>query len=632
MLAAMCTSPLASGEAILDDKPWDPEALHDALNANLIMNGDFLLGSEPLRGISRRFANDKGEQPCWDRLDGQTNFTMIKHKGLEPVGDIYAWYQVSTVRYFPTGKEDPYDVNLIGRFPDADKLALYAMICEETCRYKNIELSKYSKGFKGSLDAPKSGEYIQRFVLGMGGSDWSIEGLHVFQRGLYKRKFVEGRDRLSLGLCEDIKNHMQGEQKWIDHIKIILANLIFIGIIIFFAFRRDYSYAIITTCLYVTSGLGLFGLYVGASDVRLSQGVTDRRIISLLVNTTITFITFLSLGYYCIHRIKNKVNVKLEGLVVPPSIPVVGYSVLLAVVMSNTLMDAISYYVSSNAIGKEGALYISYLREGISQDTMGLKSHYFRLIFIVFPIILSLYLVKTLSAQRRWFWPLLITTCTSLLLILNGEKAPLVWYIVTILFVFLADHGRLRVMAFVMAIILGSLFMLYVPIDKINLMADRAIYGGLTVAYKALELFPNEIDYLHGKSISLFGYSLASPYFNLDLLLWRNIFPESYYSGVSGTSTGPVWVQGYVNYGWLGIPMVSFICGGIMAAYCIIAKSIAPKAVSYAILGWLIFHYSGASESNASRYIADFYAVSVFIAVGIYLFLSAFKRRIARKV
>src|SRR5690606_20211363 len=161
-----------------------------------------------------------------------------------------------------------------------------------------------------------------------------------------KREFLEQRDGLSLGLCEDIKKYIQGEQAWVGQIKIILVNLIFICIIVLFVFRRDYPYAIITTCLYVTSGLGLFGLYVGASDVRLSQGVTDTRVISLLANATAAFIIFLSLGYYCTQRIKNRVSVKLEGLAFPTIIPLVAYGILLTVAMSNTLMDAISYYVS----------------------------------------------------------------------------------------------------------------------------------------------------------------------------------------------------------------------------------------------------------------------------------------------
>ena len=167
---------------------------------------------------------------------------------------------------------------------------------------------------------------------------------------------------------------------------------------------------------------------------------------------------------------------------------------------------------------------------------------------------------------------------------------------------------------------------------SILLWVDRAILGSLTVAYTALKIFPAEYPFLGGASLKFFNFGITPDWFNLDLFMWRHIFHSSYFSHLSGTSAGPVWFQGYANYGVFGVALFAGIFGFILAAVEILASQIRDPVVRICLMAWLVTHYASFGETNLTSFVADFYLFGIFIFLALYAMLSFAAHKFSKKL
>lgn len=590
------------------DKPWESEELSSILNSNLVLNGErFHKYSDTT--VLRDYMLD----PCWRHIHSDNS------KRIVPI-DIQH-YEIRAIQYFFQGNEPDYKVVLKGNWESAKFVSLAAQYCESQCEYVEIPLEKIdSSTYEGVMKPGVERSYIQHFLLKTDRSDDKIESLSVSHSSetVDKEFFIE-RDRISLPQCDNIIAKIEGEISPFGLASIVLLSIITLVLICYLCIRRMYFPMMIMITMFVTNAFGLIFLYFGISTVRLSQSVVSREILSNIALYNMVFVLLAVIGFWLVSaffslyindrvrlaRFDTDINQRIAKVILLTSVVFLTYS------SYQTLADLFFTYLNGN---RGGSVRSSLLRADISSNTFGLKSHHFELIFIHFPIFLSLYFVSKALLERKYFNVLIFVSLAIPMLIYNGEKAPLIWYCFSVAYLLLVTN-RLSNKWFMSLFLLGLLSVTIIFLlpwqNSLSLLLDRTFFGASTVNYYGLKIFPTQHSFLDGESISMLGFRFAENYFNLELYLWRNIFSSSYFSSLTGTATGIVWMQGYANFGLPGMLLFSILFGSVVSFYFNAIKLIDSKAVVYPLFAFLIFHYVSFGESNLTRYLLDYYLIGV---------------------
>jgi hypothetical protein len=152
-------------------------------------------------------------------------------------------------------------------------------------------------------------------------------------------------------------------------------------------------------------------------------------------------------------------------------------------------------------------------------------------------------------------------------------------------------------------------------LDAILQIFSRTFTGSIQPAYHYLEIFPNNEDFLFGRSfpnpmgiMPFEHYKLAEEVMN-----WK--FTNLSELGIVGSMPTVFWAEAYANFGISGVFIVPFLLGIIVwiASYSVNKFENTPFKVG--LLVWLIIHFKGLSITGFSGYIFDFYLIFVIIFV-----------------
>ncbi|MCZ8352444.1 MAG: hypothetical protein O9352_21305 [Rhizobium sp.] len=454
----------------------------------------------------------------------------------------------------------------------------------------------------------REGEYVERFHLAASVGSISIDSFVVSNADEPNAASIQERDASIMGMCYEEVSPMIGDVRAIHLAGIALANITAFGVIFWLLRRKSFFPAFLVCSFFLTNVLGLLPLYFGWSEVRVTQHVLDRAIVATLAWAGLAMLCLAVCGYCAASWIWSKFWRDRCCRIEVNFWTVLSIFVMIAcVVLASSLPKAIEYYQAAGGGGIGASARAAFLRSLINQETFGLKSHYFRLFFLLLPLVLN-FIILSKAIDRNVFLivPILIGIQVAILLY-NGEKAPVAWYLFALGYLALAK-GLFRKEFIWPAFGVGAALLIVVLAgpQSMRLMADRMILGGLTVGYYVIKIFPEESPFLAGSSLRLLGMG-SDVRFNLDLFMWRNIFSDSYFSHLSGTATGAVWVQGYANFGWIGAGVFAAAFGAIVASAQALVTRLFVPSVAAGVGSLLIFHYSSLGESNLDRFLTDFY-------------------------
>ncbi|WP_460565491.1 hypothetical protein [Hydrogenophaga aquatica] len=610
----------------INDRPWDRAMLDPILNSNLALNGS--------QAISFPEAFRKGPDqilPCWSEYFFPQN--RIKLHSLDVSSNIY----VRSVQYFFSGSEPAYRVMLKGRFATQAKLQLRALICTSACDMVDVPLQRTNATtFTGEMPPGEKLSYAGGFVIGVGAGVERLDGIRVANSSVLNDSQLMERDRRSIGMCYETKSPLVGSVAYTDFIPMLGIAALSLALIWILARRRETFPLILSLGFFATNVVGLFLLYFGLSDIRLEQAVADRSLIVSLAWYQCLVITMASACYLGMKRLLPKV-VHLPDLSVSYHLPstLVVYGILFVLSIWFGFRDVIDYYVTLMSDHIPGAATrASVIRNNISSNALGIKSHWYKLIFTDIPTFLNLLLIVYSTYTRRFWLASALFVAQSFLLVLSGEKAPIVWHLGAVVFILITLYRtppKTVLLSFVSITALGCLLVIWGP-KSVLLWADRALLGSLTVAYTALKIFPAEHTFLGGASLRIFDFGITAEQFDLDLFMWRQIFHSSYFSHLSGTATGPFWLQGYANFGAFGAALFAATFGLILAAVEFLASKIRHSFVRTGLLAWLVGHYASFGESNLTRFILDFYLFGLIAFIALYGVLSVAARKVSARL
>lgn len=603
-----------------DGRPWDKSQLDSILNTNLVLNGGFDIAFPADFNVRRltekKYAGKVVEPvaPCW-WVDDIASVTA-SGKGLILENDNKVRHLlVRTYDYKFSGAEHPYDIMIEGRFAQGADVRFSVEICGETCEVVPFPVHQIDhQRFSGKMDVGRFGHKISHnLIVGVGHGAKEIHQVRVSNQSSPMPGIVNLRDEMSAGICFPLYEHVQGDFRAWEVSVLIGLSLALLTLVLWCFMRSLYFYGIILFALLMGGVLGLIPLYMGWSVPRIEQGVVDRQVMMRIAYYISLALSVCIVTAYWVHKNVDVICAKTKIRQLDIRLPTWSVLVCFIILTLIYVLTVFSFNVDRGGgiglMGFANESLKSMNRALLIQHTLGLKTHHFRLLFYYLPIFLGFYLINAFIDRMDIKGVVLVVAVCAFLLIIGGEKAPLIWYCAAVGYIFLVrvDLKKTACCIAVSAVLLSLIMLVYGP-GGIQLVVDRALLGGFSPTYHALIAFPDVHPYLNGTSIGFWGMKVVTgEYFDLDLYLWRNVFESSYFSHLSGTATGALWVQGYANYGILGVAIFSAIAAIVLVLYDRLMRQIFVPHIAIPLCAVLVFFFCSLAESNLTSLVFNYY-------------------------
>jgi oligosaccharide repeat unit polymerase len=253
------------------------------------------------------------------------------------------------------------------------------------------------------------------------------------------------------------------------------------------------------------------------------------------------------------------------------------------------------------------------------------------LLSIVTFIFFSAYLVSKKYSVLILF--IISFIVSSFIAVMTIEKAPFIWLIIGLfLTYYLSKHkGKIPITSTIL--LAGSVLVLLVMfymvwsnnsnvILSLKAVFSRATIGSIQPAYYYLEFFPDQQEFLFGKSFPNPGGLLPfKPYsLTVEIMNWK--FPEYIKWGVVGSMPTIFWAEAYANFNYYGVIIIPFFVGIAIWIISYLSNKIENTPIKIGLLVWLILHYKDLSITGFSGYLIDFYFIFVTVTFGIIILIT----------
>jgi len=261
------------------------------------------------------------------------------------------------------------------------------------------------------------------------------------------------------------------------------------------------------------------------------------------------------------------------------------------------------------------------------------KYHWYQLFMRFFLSIASVAFFGQWLLQKNFFSfilfiiSFLICTFSMLMAI---EKAPMVFYLISLLLIYtiIKTHGRFRFKQLVkfgfFGIFLTSLMYIYFMnapslLEGAKYTISRVFSGQMQALYHYLEIFPEQINFLWGRSLPNPKNLLPFEPFHLTKELSLMVFPQNKLAEVVGSMPTFYWGEMYANFSYLGIIIPPFFIGYFLywLNSIIFKLPMTPLVLSFFI--WIILHYQNLAGTSLSSFLID--AIMVIMILVLILFI-----------
>ena len=155
-------------------------------------------------------------------------------------------------------------------------------------------------------------------------------------------------------------------------------------------------------------------------------------------------------------------------------------------------------------------------------------------------------------------------------------------------------------------------------------ISTRIFTGQIVPAYFYIDLFPEQIDFLWGRSLPNPGRIFPFEPFPLTQTVSNYMFPQDAVRGIVGSAPTVFWGEMYANFGVLGVCLSSFCLGVVLYFVSFIFFSISISAPMMALVATASLHYRDLVGTGLSSYLFD---VKLFILVFVTGVLSLFGKK-----
>ncbi|HGS4649252.1 TPA: O-antigen polymerase [Vibrio cholerae] len=399
---------------------------------------------------------------------------------------------------------------------------------------------------------------------------------------------------------------------------------------------------ITTVAIYLFSVLGTFVLFFQLNEYSYNIGVQDPSLVLVVLFYSAINVIFFLFGVIFLRKIVGFDVVPFRSYEIR-SISWIQSKLLLfifafcIVVLINYLrqLDRIALIVALT----DGANAAKEARSVMGNSFSG-KYHWYKLVIHDLGNLVTFTSFAIWLIRKRAKDALLLITAFSysvFVAIMATEKGPMAWLLIGLFMVYflVRSNGfipfkKLIPFAF---LIVGLLIISYVYFmgsedvgSALGSVFSRAFSGSILPAYFYLEFFPEYQEYLLGRSFPNPGGLMPyEPYrYTIEVMNW--LFPDLVETGVVGTAPTVFWGEAYANFGPLGIPIVAFIIGCLIAlvSYLVSKLEINPLTIGFFV--WLILIFKDLSVTGFSDYLYNIYIISLSVIMFAMLAVRGFIR------
>lgn len=274
---------------------------------------------------------------------------------------------------------------------------------------------------------------------------------------------------------------------------------------------------------------------------------------------------------------------------------------------------------------------IKELRSNMGNAFEG-KYHWYRLFMRDFLSIISLALFGQYLIRKKYFYFLIFffSFLVSLLSLLSAtEKGPALWYLISLMIMYLIikNDSRLKLkyligLGIFAPLLIGLIYVNFMNapsfIKGIEYGFSRLTTGQIQGLYHYFTIFPDQVDFLYGRSFPNPGGLMPFEPYSLSKSVYNIIFPDKSLKGVVGSMPTFYWGEMYANFGYLGVIFPPFFIGYLLYYLNILIFKLPMTPIMLSIYVYLISHYDGLATTSLSKFLID---IKIVLVLFIYVFV-----------
>lgn len=399
---------------------------------------------------------------------------------------------------------------------------------------------------------------------------------------------------------------------------------------------------ITTVALFMFSVLGTFVLFFQLDDYRYNIGVQDPALVLVvLFYSSVNIVLFLC-GVIFFRKVIGFDVVPFRSLEIKKLSWLQGK--LIFVLFVFCIFVLLNYLNQLDQIAiitalTEGASAAKQARSDMGNSFPG-KYHWYKLVMHdLGNLITFTSFALWLKIQRaKYFLFFLLAFCYSgFVAVMATEKGPMAWLLIGLFMVYflVKCNGFIpfkKLFPFVLAIVslLALSYIYFMGSGDVGSalwsVFSRAFSGSISPSYFYLEFFPVHQDYLLGQTFPNPGGLMPyEPYrYTIEIMNWK--FPSIVGSGIVGTMPTVFWGEAYANFGPLGIPIVAFIIGCLVALVSHLVSTLEINPLTIGFLVWLILIFKDLATTGFSGYFYNIYIIFISMTVLIVFIVRGFIR------
>ena len=212
-----------------------------------------------------------------------------------------------------------------------------------------------------------------------------------------------------------------------------------------------------------------------------------------------------------------------------------------------------------------------------------------------------------------------------------AEKGPVLWYFISLflMYVLIRQNGQFKIkqiigfgafasllISFIYVVFMGSPDLFTGMISAFS----RILTGVIQPLYHYLEIFPQSIDFLWGRSFPNPGGLMPYEPFSLTKEVFVLIFPEKVDLKIIGSMPTFFIGEMYANFGYAGIIAPPFFIGFFLYGLNIFLLRLPKTPIFLSFYIWIILHYKNLDGTSLSSFIID---INMFIMFFVLIFILA---------
>ena len=222
------------------------------------------------------------------------------------------------------------------------------------------------------------------------------------------------------------------------------------------------------------------------------------------------------------------------------------------------------------------------------------------------------------------------------------EKGPFLWNIISLFLVYslVKNKGVIKIKNSILLLLplitIGSIMYIQFMgensiILSVNSVLSRSIMGAITPLGAYLDIFPNKIDFLYGRSFPNPGGIFPFEHFELTKEVMKMTIPSLSEIGIVGSRPTFFWGELYANFGISGLFVIPIYVGIVVYYVTRLFLCLPSSPLSIGFFIWLTTYISDLAKTSISNYLIPLKPGIVFLLFILGLFLMGSGRVFIKK-